>query len=97
MTSILKYILFRHLIVCSLLSFTLQCAYGQLKTSIQGSGLPLKVGSADRIGGFALESIAMYNMGVATVDDDIYDDLFLSSDSWHPGTYLYYFRGFTAK
>ena len=61
------------------------------------SGKPLKIGTADGIGRFSLQSIAVYNMGVANVDNDSYPDMFLCSDQWHPGTYLYLFKGFTSN
>ena len=61
------------------------------------SGEPIKNGSADGIGHFALPSITGAIMGMAIVNDDEYPDLFLQSDNRAPGTYLYYFKKLTEK
>lgn len=59
------------------------------------SGKPLKIGTEDGVGRFSLTSIAVYNMGLADVNKDGNPDIFLCSDHWHPGSFLYLFKGFT--
>ena len=71
-----------------------QIAYSQSLNSSLISGEPIKNGSANGIGRFALPSLTGMVMGTALADNDAYPDLFIQSDKRQPGTFLYYFRKF---
>jgi hypothetical protein len=56
------------------------------------SGEPIKSNPDKSYGRFALPSINAFAMGMAHVNEDDHPDLFLQSDRWNPGTYVYLFE-----
>lgn len=61
------------------------------------SGQAIKNGSPGGIGYFSLPSLTGVLMGIATVNDDEFPDVFMQADARAPGTYLYHFKKLTDK
>ena len=76
--------------VVVLLSIVSFCIYAQKNTLI--SGQAIKSNPDKEFGRFALPSINAFTMGMADVNNDNHPDLFIQSDRWNPGTYLYHFE-----
>lgn len=70
-------------------------AWSQTNTLV--SGEPIKCNPDKGYGRFALPSINAFAMGMADVNDDAHPDLFLQSDRWNPGTYLYLFEKYNQQ
>ncbi len=70
------------------------CSYvaGPAQTLV--SGAAIKNGSFSEIGNFPSPGISAPPLGVAHVYGGEYPDLFLRSDRWYPGAYLYRWVGF---
>ncbi len=61
------------------------------------SGSAIPNGSFNGVGNFPSPGISAPPLGVAHVYDAKYPDLFLRSDRWYPGAYLYKWSGFDAS
>jgi hypothetical protein len=51
--------------------------------------------SGDSVGHFSAPSLTGAVLGVGSVNQDQYPDLFLQGDMWKPGVYLYHFKKFS--
>lgn len=87
-----KYILISLVFYCC---FLFSYALAQNNTLI--SGQPTKSGNPTGYGSFALPSINGFVMGIANVNSDDKPDLFLQSDRWNPGTYVYFFDKYNGE
>ncbi|CAG4999828.1 hypothetical protein DYBT9275_02318 [Dyadobacter sp. CECT 9275] len=78
-------------LLLSVLILTISNVFGQHSLV---SGKPIKLNPDSTYGRFALPSVNGFMMGTAHVNDDAYPDLFLYSDKYNPGTFLYQFEKF---
>ncbi len=70
------------------------CLYLSGSSQTMESGAAIPNGSFSGIGDFPSPGISAPPLGVVHVYDGEYPDLFLRSDRWYPGVYLYRWAGF---
>ncbi len=86
---------FKYFVAVLILIFSHTKLFAQNSTIV--SGQAIKSNPDKEFGRFALPSINAFAMGMADVNNDGHPDLFLQSDRWNPGTYLYHFEKYNHK